>query len=215
MNNLNKKLIGLIVTLKQVSILLMMAGCTNPFIKTDDNCHFVIETTYSQPVVCNLDYALIMGFQNQAVIEPSFQHALTLPSRLRPVTSVKVTTRPVPSPSEQENVNVNTVYFAFDSITLSDAETEKLNRFISKNAALGILHIKVTGHTDSYGSTAYNQRLSMQRAEAVKQYLIKKGVKASLISTLALGEQAPAAVNSTDSGRALNRRSDVYPVTSK
>ncbi|POZ50643.1 OmpA family protein [Methylovulum psychrotolerans] len=213
MNNLNKKLITLIVTLKQVSAFLMMAGCTNHFLKTDDDCHFVIETTYSQPVVCNLDYALIMGFQNQAVIEPSFQHALTLPSRLQP-TSVNVTTRPVQS-SEQENVNVNTVYFAFDSITLSDPETEKLNRFISQNAPRGILHIKITGHTDSYGSTPYNQRLSMQRAEAVKQYLINKGVKASLISTLAFGEQAPAAVNSTESGRALNRRSDVYPVTSK
>jgi len=205
MNNLNKNLIGLLVTS------LMMPGCSNPFLKTDDDCRFVIETAYSQPVVSNLDYALIKGFQNQAVIEPTFQHALTLPSRLQPVTSVKATTRPVPS--EHENVNVNTVYFAFDSITLSDAETAKLNRFMTQNAPLGILHIKVTGHTDSYGSTAYNQRLSMQRAQAVKQYLITKGVKPSLISTLPLGEQEPAATNLTESGRALNRRSEVYPVT--
>ncbi|GAB6142470.1 hypothetical protein JCM14076_32000 [Methylosoma difficile] len=205
MKNLNKNLFWLLVTS------VAMTGCTNLFLKSDKSCHFVIETTYSPPVVSNLDYALIKGFQNQAIIEPAFQHALTLPSRLQPVASIVATTRPVPS--EHENGNINTVYFAFDSVTLSDAETAKLNHFIVKNAPLGILHIKVTGHTDSYGRTAYNQRLSLQRAQAVRQYLIAKGVKPSLISTLPLGEHEPAATNSTDSGRALNRRSELYPVT--
>lgn len=205
MKNLNKNLFWLLVTS------VTMTGCTNPFLKSDKSCHFVIETSYSPPVVSNLDYALIKGFQNQAIIEPSFQHALTLPSRLRPVASIIAATRTVQA--EHENVNINTVYFAFDSVTLSDAEIEKLNHFMIKNAPLGILHIKVTGNTDSYGSTAYNQRLSLQRAQAVRQYLISKGVKPSLISTLPLGEHEPAATNSTDSGRALNRRSELYPVT--
>lgn len=204
MQNLNKNLLTLIIAS------LMITGCSNLFLKNDNGCHYVIETSYSQPVVSNLDYALINGFQNQAVIEPAFQHALTLPSRLLNVTSFKAST---PVQSEQENLN--TVYFAFDSVNLSDSEASKLNRFITKNTPLGILHIKVTGHTDSYGSSVYNQKLAKRRAQSVRNHLISKGIKSSLISMLPLGEHEPAATNSTDSGRALNRRSELYPITRK
>ena len=206
MKNSNKYLLALL------AISLLIGGCDS-FIKKDDDCHYIIETSYSPPVVSNLDYALIKGFQNQAIIEPAFQHALTLPSLLRPAASFVATAQPPLSQHEHEDVNVNTVYFAFDSVTLSDPEITKLNHFVLKNAPLGILHIKVTGHTDSYGSTAYNQHLSLQRAQAVRQYLIAKGVKPSLISTLPLGEDKPAATNLNESGRALNRRSELYPVT--
>ena len=66
--------------------------------------------------------------------------------------------------------------------------------------------IQVIGHTDSTGAAAYNQALSEKRAKAVADYLISKGVDASLLSSKGMGESQPVADNSTAEGRAANRR---------
>ncbi len=66
--------------------------------------------------------------------------------------------------------------------------------------------IQVAGHTDSTGSEEFNQTLSMNRAENVKNALVGQGVNPSRISTIGFGESAPVADNSSESGRQLNRR---------
>jgi OOP family OmpA-OmpF porin len=66
--------------------------------------------------------------------------------------------------------------------------------------------IIVAGHTDSVGSAAYNQALSMRRAEAVKAYLTAKGMDAARVYTEGKGETSPLASNHTPEGRATNRR---------
>jgi OOP family OmpA-OmpF porin len=66
--------------------------------------------------------------------------------------------------------------------------------------------VEVAGHCDWIGSEAYNQKLSIQRAEAVRDYLIKNGVKAESLTFIGYGETKPLADNKTDEGRALNRR---------
>ncbi|MEO5341819.1 MAG: OmpA family protein [Gammaproteobacteria bacterium SHHR-1] len=66
--------------------------------------------------------------------------------------------------------------------------------------------IRVTGHTDSIGSDAYNQKLSLRRAEAVKDALIGLGIDGGIIHTQGAGESAPIADNETEEGRARNRR---------
>ncbi len=66
--------------------------------------------------------------------------------------------------------------------------------------------IEVAGHTDSVGKPDYNQALSQRRAEAVGQYLIGKGVKQERTITIGGGENHPVASNTTDTGRAQNRR---------
>jgi outer membrane protein OmpA-like peptidoglycan-associated protein len=68
-------------------------------------------------------------------------------------------------------------------------------------------HIRIEGHTDSRGSEAYNQKLSEKRAEALKTYLVGKGIEADRLSTIGYGESQPIADNKTDAGRAENRRS--------
>ena len=68
------------------------------------------------------------------------------------------------------------------------------------------------GHADATGSDAYNQRLSMRRAEAVKKFLVGKGVEANRIYTEGKGESAPVADNRTREGRAKNRRVEVEVV---
>ncbi len=68
------------------------------------------------------------------------------------------------------------------------------------------LTVEIQGHTDSTGSTAYNQGLSERRAAAVKQYLISKGIAGSRLTTRGFGETAPIESNDTEAGRSHNRR---------
>ena len=68
------------------------------------------------------------------------------------------------------------------------------------------------GHTDSVGSDAYNQKLSIRRAEAVKGYLVSKGVEANRVYTEGKGEKQPVADNKTAAGRAKNRRVEIEVV---
>jgi outer membrane protein OmpA-like peptidoglycan-associated protein len=67
----------------------------------------------------------------------------------------------------------------------------------------------IEGYTDSTGSDATNQRLSQQRAEAVRDYLVSKGVKRERIEARGFGEDRPMTSNATASGRAMNRRVEI------
>ena len=66
--------------------------------------------------------------------------------------------------------------------------------------------LQITGHTDEIGSTAFNQRLSNQRAQAVANFLIQKGIAHNRLIVIGKGELAPLATNETKAGRELNRR---------
>lgn len=83
----------------------------------------------------------------------------------------------------------------------------------NRETALDLLgrssYIEVVGHTDDVGDDAYNLDLSMQRAQAVRDYLVSVGVDPSKIVTVGMGESLPVASNTTDEGRAENRRVDV------
>ena len=74
------------------------------------------------------------------------------------------------------------------------------------------LMIDIDGHTDSQGSNESNQVLSDNRAGAVKEYLMKKGVDASRLKSTGYGEDKPVADNSTAAGRAKNRRTEMKVV---
>ena len=100
----------------------------------------------------------------------------------------------------------NMVNFAFDSADLTStakANLDKLATVLKNNMDT---NINIYGHTDSKGTDAYNQSLSERRANAVRAYLISQGVAASRMITMGVGEKEPIASNSTDAGRAENRR---------
>lgn len=105
------------------------------------------------------------------------------------------------------------VYFDFDRSDLTAATKAKLDS--DATAINGLtqkypgLKIDLSGHTDWIGTEGYNQALSERRADAVKQYLTRKGVAADRITTHAYGESKPVADNTTAEGRALNRRVEV------
>ncbi len=66
--------------------------------------------------------------------------------------------------------------------------------------------VQIVGHTDNIGPAAYNEQLSVRRADSIKELLVKSGVDPSKITLLGMGERSPAAENSTPEGRAKNRR---------
>jgi OOP family OmpA-OmpF porin len=87
-------------------------------------------------------------------------------------------------------------------------ELHKLGAEI-KGQGMLVGDIDVVGHTDSVGSDDYNQRLSVRRAMAVKQYLVSQGINGGIIDVIGMGERQPVATNDTAAGRAMNRRVDI------
>ncbi len=88
----------------------------------------------------------------------------------------------------------------------------KLDDVASKVKNINLEVIIAVGHTDSIGSDAYNQKLSVRRAEAVKAYLVSKGIDKSRVYTEGKGEKQPVADNKTAAGRAKNRRVEIEVV---
>lgn len=112
-------------------------------------------------------------------------------------------------------VNLPDVTFAVDSTTISPAMRAVLDDVAASMIQYPNSLIDVMGHTDSTGSDAYNLDLSRRRAESVANYLVSRGVARARIETLGYGEQYPIADNTTESGRAQNRRVEIRitPIT--
>ena len=88
----------------------------------------------------------------------------------------------------------------------------KLDDLISKVKGINLEVIIAVGHTDSIGSDAYNQKLSVRRSEAVKAYLVSKGIEKNRVYTEGKGEKQPVADNKTKEGQAKNRRVEIEVV---
>lgn len=103
-------------------------------------------------------------------------------------------------------VNISDVLFDFNKYTLKPGAREKMAKVAGILLAYPGLRIQVEGHTDSIGSDEYNLKLSQQRADAVRSYLVAQGVPADSVSALGLGKSDPVASNDTAAGRQQNRR---------
>ena len=103
-------------------------------------------------------------------------------------------------------------FFDFDKAVLKPEGKAKLDDLASKVKAINLEVIIAVGHTDSVGSDAYNQKLSIRRAEAVKAYLVSKGIDKSRVYTEGKGEKQPVADNKTKEGKAKNRRVEIEVV---
>jgi len=103
-------------------------------------------------------------------------------------------------------------FFDFDKAVLKPEGKAKLDDLADKVKGLNLEVIIATGHTDSRGADAYNQKLSVKRADAVKTYLTGKGIEASRVYTEGKGEAQPVADNKSDDGRAKNRRVEIEVV---
>jgi len=119
---------------------------------------------------------------------------------------------PAPVPTSEKVSYSADAFFDFDKAVLKPAGKAALDDLTSKLGDMNLEVIIAVGHTDSIGTDAYNQKLSIRRAEAVKTYLKGKGVEENRIYTEGKGEKQPEADNKTSSGRAKNRRVEIEVV---
>ena len=103
-------------------------------------------------------------------------------------------------------------FFDFDKYVLKPEGRAKLDDLVSKIKDVNLEVIIAVGHTDWIGTVQYNQKLSVRRAEAVKAYLVSKGIEANRVYTEGKGEKQPVADNKTAAGRAKNRRVEIEVV---
>lgn len=120
---------------------------------------------------------------------------------------------PAPAPAVASKVTFSAdAFFDFDKSVLKPEGKAKLDDLASKVKGINLEVVIAVGHTDSVGSDAYNQKLSVRRAEAVKAYLVSKGIEKNRVYTEGKGEKQPIADNKTKEGRAKNRRVEIEVV---
>ncbi|RMG61631.1 MAG: OmpA family protein [Calditrichaeota bacterium] len=104
------------------------------------------------------------------------------------------------------------IYFDSNSARLKPESTETLEEVYNLLRSRPELRLRIEGHTDATNTEAYNLALSRQRAQAVVQWLVERGIDAGRLEAQGFGESRPVADNSTPQGRKLNRRVEIVVV---
>ena len=115
------------------------------------------------------------------------------------------------TPDNQLKINVpNDVSFDINSAAIKPQLRGVLDSFASSLQGDPNAEVTIVGHTDSTGNAAINNPLSLERAQSVRDYLSGRGVAASRVQTAGRGDREPVASNSTEAGRAQNRRVEIF-----
>lgn len=101
------------------------------------------------------------------------------------------------------------VYFDVNKATLRPESYKALNELLSYLQYKDDIKIEIAGHTDNIGKDSDNLELSRQRAEAIRNYLVRKGIQPARLQAKGYGATQPVADNETEEGRQLNRRTEV------
>ena len=142
---------------------------------------------------------------NQNDIAPTqntFQNLVVAPYRFNAQLSVNHAEQAIIDNALKNRI----IEFASGSATLLPAGTQILDEMVVALNKVQGKNVKIIGHTDSQGNPQKNKELSLQRADAVKQYLIAKNISPSRLSTAGMGADEPVADNATEEGRKKNRR---------
>ncbi len=114
--------------------------------------------------------------------------------------------KPAPEVRREEVLVLRGVQFDFDKYDIKPEFRVVLNQGAETLMARPDINVRIEGHTDGIGTLEYNQRLSERRARAVYDYFVAKGISPSRLQTVGYGKTRPIADNTTDEGRAINRR---------
>jgi OOP family OmpA-OmpF porin len=124
-----------------------------------------------------------------------------------PVPVVVPPPAPAPKPViiEKGRQTLN-VEFDFDKSTIKKGYYQDIDNLAQVMKDYPDINVVIEGHTDSVGTAAYNKKLSQRRAEAVKKYMVEKGIDVNRLKAQGFGEEKPIASNETKEGRRQNRR---------
>jgi OOP family OmpA-OmpF porin len=147
----------------------------------------------------------------QAVQQPS-PEPVAAPAAIKSEETPKAVV--IPPPIAKVSLTTDTS-FGFDQATLRPEGMDRLKKLQTELQNAKVDSILATGHTDSIGKASYNQKLSIRRAQAVKNYLVKLGIPSDRIFIDGKGATQPVASNKTSQGRARNRRVDVEVIGTK
>lgn len=119
---------------------------------------------------------------------------------------------PAPRPAAQKVTYAADTFFDFDKYDIKPEGKAKLDDLVSKTKGINLEVIIAVGHTDNIGTYEYNLKLSERRANAVKDYLVSKGIEKNRVYTEGKSFKQPIASNATAEGRAKNRRTEIEVV---
>ena len=111
---------------------------------------------------------------------------------------------------KQIKVRINNVFFDFDQFSLKSESFPELDRLITLLITNPKTKIHLEGHTDNEGTAEYNMDLSRKRAESVRDYIVRKGIARDRITVAGFGATMPVTSNTTEEGRAGNRRVELW-----
>ena len=114
-----------------------------------------------------------------------------------------------PAPAAKQPISFHSVNFDFDKSNLKPEATVELDRAVKIMQDNPDVVLELQGNTDNVGTDAYNQALGKRRADAVFNYMKAKGINPDRLKEVSFGEGKPVATNTTDAGRAQNRRVDL------
>ena len=120
-----------------------------------------------------------------------------------------VVTPPPPAPTPAPDYNFSNIQFEFDSGVLKTESYPFLDKAAANMKIGPATRFSLNGYASAEGSDAHNMKLSEDRANSVKAYLVNSGVSANNLTTKGNGENNPIADNTTEAGRALNRRVEI------
>ena len=127
-------------------------------------------------------------------------------ARAQAIENCKPKPMPKPKPVVVEVISLKGVNFKYNSADLTAASMAILDNVIATLTRRSDIKVEVAAHTDSDGKEAYNLKLSDQRAASVKDYLSSHGIDGNRMTSRGYGESQPVASNTTDEGKAQNRR---------
>ena len=135
-----------------------------------------------------------------------------VPAAVAPAPAPVAPVAPPPPPAATKVTYAADAFFDFDKSVLKPEGKAKLDDLVGKVKDINLEVVIAVGHTDAVGGDPYNQKLSVRRSEAVKAYLVSKGIEKNRVYTEGKGEKQPVADNKTKEGRAKNRRVEIEVV---
>jgi len=187
-------------------------GFTGESIRSGDSCATVNEVRHCQHDSPDYPPAVAIGAVGGALLCGLAGHYLWDPEETAtPPPPPPPTPAPLPPPVSRKIV-LRGVHFDFDRSEIRSDSRPVLDEAASALKENSNVRISVEGHTDNVGSDAYNEKLSVRRAEAVFRYMVNQGISPERMEVIGYGESRPVADNDTDSGRAQNRRVELHVV---